>query len=61
MGHLNGYKENTGQENLIWNCRTCNTATSAWESSTITPFLAGAKARPASFPVSDEIPTFREP
>ena len=25
MGHLDGFEENTAQENLIWNCRACNT------------------------------------
>jgi hypothetical protein len=25
VGHLDGFEENTAQENLIWNCRACNT------------------------------------
>lgn len=25
VGHLDGYEENTAPENLIWNCRACNT------------------------------------
>jgi len=25
VGHLDGHEENTGPENLIWNCRACNT------------------------------------
>lgn len=25
MGHLDGHEENTAAENLIWNCRACNT------------------------------------
>jgi hypothetical protein len=25
VGHLDGFEENTAQENLIWNCRVCNT------------------------------------
>ena len=25
MGHLDGFEENTNPENLIWNCRACNT------------------------------------
>ena len=25
MGHLDGYEENTAPENLVWNCRACNT------------------------------------
>ena len=25
MGHLDGFEENTTAENLIWNCRSCNT------------------------------------
>lgn len=25
MGHLDGFEENTAPENLIWNCRSCNT------------------------------------
>jgi hypothetical protein len=25
VGHLDGHEENTGPENLIWNCRSCNT------------------------------------
>lgn len=25
MGHVDGFEENTVQENLIWNCRACNT------------------------------------
>ena len=26
VGHLDGHEENTGPENLIWNCRACNTS-----------------------------------
>jgi len=25
VGHLDGHEENTAPENLIWNCRSCNT------------------------------------
>ena len=25
MGHLDGFEENTAPDNLIWNCRACNT------------------------------------
>lgn len=25
VGHLDGHEENTAPENLIWNCRACNT------------------------------------
>jgi hypothetical protein len=25
LGHLDGHEENTAPENLIWNCRACNT------------------------------------
>ena len=25
LGHLDGHEENTAPENLIWNCRSCNT------------------------------------
>jgi hypothetical protein len=25
VGHLDGFEENTAPENLIWNCRACNT------------------------------------
>jgi hypothetical protein len=25
VGHLDGFEEHTEQENLIWNCRACNT------------------------------------
>jgi hypothetical protein len=25
VGHLDGHEENTALENLIWNCRSCNT------------------------------------
>ena len=25
MGHLDGFEENSAPENLIWNCRACNT------------------------------------
>jgi len=25
VGHLDGFEENTAAENLIWNCRACNT------------------------------------
>src|ERR1022692_3343887 len=25
VGHLDGFEENTEQENLVWNCRSCNT------------------------------------
>jgi hypothetical protein len=25
VGHLDGHEENTEPENLIWNCRACNT------------------------------------
>ena len=29
MGHLDGFEENTAPENLIWNCRSCNTTLGA--------------------------------
>ena len=25
VGHLDGHEENTAPENLLWNCRACNT------------------------------------
>jgi hypothetical protein len=25
VGHLDGFEENTDPQNLIWNCRACNT------------------------------------
>ena len=25
VGHLDGFEENTSPQNLIWNCRSCNT------------------------------------
>jgi hypothetical protein len=25
VGHLDGFEENTGRDNLLWNCRSCNT------------------------------------
>jgi hypothetical protein len=25
VGHLDGFEENTASENVIWNCRACNT------------------------------------